>query len=159
MPLAPPVTMAVRPDNLPMLLSLRTEAADEVFKPRKLLLDQVDGGLILELERLLVEFLRGKRDENLGAAEQDGVDRGERLPQMILHAGSTQDSAGGGLQRDRLSLNGWSFMRDTQSMAFFRPPGIDQLYSGETTITPSALRIASAHACPSAGKPVVSWIS
>ena len=58
-----------------------------------------------------------------------------------------------------LSLNGWSFMRDTQSMAFFRPPGIDQLYSGETMITPSALRMASAHACTSAGKPVVSWIS
>src|ERR1700754_2343617 len=104
MPLAPPVTMAVRPDNLPMVLFLRTEAADEFFESRKLLLDQVDGGLILELERLLVELLRGKRDENLGAAEQDGVDRGERLPQMILHAGATQNTAGGGLQRDRLVL-------------------------------------------------------
>ena len=58
-----------------------------------------------------------------------------------------------------LSLNGWSFMRDTQSMAFFRPPGIDQLYSGETMIRPSALRMASAQAFTSAGKPVVSWIS
>src|SRR6476620_5695064 len=104
MPLAPPVTMAVRPDNLPMLLFLRTEAADELFKRRKLLLDQVDSSLILELECLLVEFLRGKRDENFGAAEQDGVDRGERLPQMILHAGSAQNAAGGGLQRDRLVL-------------------------------------------------------
>src|SRR3954447_22725536 len=104
MPLAPPVTMAVRPDNLAMLLSLRTEAANELLKSRKLLLDQVDGGLILELECLLVEFLRGKRDENLGAAEQDGVDRGERLPQMMLHAAPAQKAAAGGLQRDRLVL-------------------------------------------------------
>src|SRR4030088_138104 len=104
MPFAPPVTMAVRPDNRPMLLFLRAEAADEFFEPRELLLDQVDGGLIPELERLLVELLRGKRDQNLGAAEQDDVDRGERLPQMILHARSAQDAAGGGLQRDRLVL-------------------------------------------------------
>ena len=53
-----------------------------------------------------------------------------------------------------LSLNGCSFMRDTQSIAFFRPPGIDQLYSGDTMISPSALRIASAQAFTSVGKPV-----
>ena len=58
-----------------------------------------------------------------------------------------------------LSLNGCSFMRDTQSMAFFRPPGIDQLYSGDTMISPSALRMASAQATASAGKPVASWMS
>ena len=50
-------------------------------------------------------------------------------------------------------------MRDTQSIAFFWPPGIDQLYSGETMISPSALRTASAHATISAGKPVAFWIS
>src|SRR6516164_1453092 len=53
-----------------------------------------------------------------------------------------------------LSLNGCSFMRDTQSIAFFRPPGIDQLYSGDTMITPSALRMASAQVFTSAGKPL-----
>ena len=52
-----------------------------------------------------------------------------------------------------LSLNGCSFMRDTQSIAFLSPPGIDQLYSGDTTMTPSALRMASAQALASAGKP------
>src|SRR4051794_8645697 len=104
MPFAPPVTMAVRPANLPIVLVLRAEAANELFKGRELLLDQVDRGLILELERLLVELLRGKRDEDLGAPEQQGVDRGERLPQMILHAGSAQNAAGGGLERDRLVL-------------------------------------------------------
>src|SRR3954468_17002087 len=105
MPLAPPVTMAVRPDNLPMLLFLRTEAADELFESRKLLLDQVDRGLILELERLLVELLRGKRDEDLGATEQHGVDRGERLPQMILHAGSAQNAPAADWNATGLSLN------------------------------------------------------
>src|SRR5512144_398156 len=104
MPFAPPVTMAVRPDNLAMMLILRTEAANEFFESRELLLDQVDGSLIFQLERLLVELLRGKRHENLGTAEQNDVNRGERLPQMILHPRSAQDAAGGGLQRDRLVL-------------------------------------------------------
>src|SRR5215467_1641489 len=58
-----------------------------------------------------------------------------------------------------LSLNGCSFMRDTQSIAFFRPPGIDQLYSGDTMISPSALRMASTQAFTSAGKPVEFWMS
>ena len=58
-----------------------------------------------------------------------------------------------------LSLNGWSFMRDTQSIAFFSAPGIDQLYSGDTMISASALRMASAHAFTSAGKPVEFWMS
>jgi hypothetical protein len=39
-----------------------------------------------------------------------------------------------------LSLNGWFSSLDTQSSAFFNPPGIVQLYSGLTIITPSALR-------------------
>jgi len=50
-------------------------------------------------------------------------------------------------------------MRDAQSIAFFRPPGIDQLYSGDTMISPSALRMASAQALTSAGKPVAFWMS
>jgi hypothetical protein len=29
-----------------------------------------------------------------------------------------------------LPSKGWSFMRESQSIAFFKPPGIDQLYSG-----------------------------
>src|SRR3979411_764252 len=96
MPFAPPVTMAVRPDNRPMLLFLRAEAADEFFDPGERRLEQVDGGLIPELERLLVELLRGKRDQNLGAAEQDDVDRGERRPQLKFDRGSATHLDGGG---------------------------------------------------------------
>ena len=55
-----------------------------------------------------------------------------------------------------LSLNGCSFMRETQSIAFFSVPGIVQLYSGDTMITPSAARIASANAVTLGGKPVAS---
>ena len=68
-------------------------------------------------------------------------------------AGETDCSATG------LSLKGWSFMRDTQSMAFLSVPGIVQLYSGLTMITPSAARIASANAVTLGGKPVASWSS
>ena len=52
-----------------------------------------------------------------------------------------------------LLTKGWSFTRDTQSIAFFSPPGMVQLYSGETMMTPSAARIASASAVAAGGKP------
>ena len=58
-----------------------------------------------------------------------------------------------------LSLNGCSFMRETQSIAFLSVPGMVQLYSGETIITPSAARIASANAVTLGGKPVAFWSS
>src|SRR3982074_2692210 len=98
MPLAPPVTMAVRPDSRAMALPLRAVPADEFLEARELLLDQIDGGLVLELKRLPVEFLRGEGDDHLGLAEQDGVDRQQRLAQVVLHARSPEDAAGGRLQ-------------------------------------------------------------
>src|SRR6188472_3424593 len=55
-----------------------------------------------------------------------------------------------------LFVKGTSFMRDTQSIAFFRPPGIDQLYSGETMMTPSELRISDAQVLTSGGSPEAS---
>src|SRR4029450_6015842 len=58
-----------------------------------------------------------------------------------------------------LPSNGCSFMRDTQSIAFFSPPGIDQLYSGDTNRIPSAARIAVARSSAGPGKPEASWIS
>src|SRR6516162_1224350 len=159
MPFAPPVTIAARPDSLAMALLLRAHAADEFFEFRELLLDHANGRLILELERLLVEFLRGEGDDDLGPAEQDDVDGSQRLPQMILHARAAEDAAGGRLQRHRLVLERLLIMRDTQSIAFLRSPGIDQLYSGDTMTSPSAPRMASAQAFTSAGKPVVFWMS
>ena len=85
-------------------LTLPDLAAGERLEGGELLLDQVDRGLVLELERLLVELLRREGDDDLGAAEQDGVDRGERHAQVILHARAAEDAAGAGLQHDRLVL-------------------------------------------------------
>src|SRR4029450_3099190 len=57
-----------------------------------------------------------------------------------------------------LPSNGCSFMRDTQSIAFFNPPGIDQLYSGVTNRTPSDARIAVARSSAGPGQPEGSWM-
>jgi hypothetical protein len=53
-----------------------------------------------------------------------------------------------------LPAKGWLGSRETQSMAFFSPPGMEKLYSGVQKITPSAARMASASALTGAGKPV-----
>ena len=58
-----------------------------------------------------------------------------------------------------LPANGWFGSRETQSMAFLSPPGIEKLYSGVTMITPSAARMASASALTAAGKPLASCTS
>jgi hypothetical protein len=58
-----------------------------------------------------------------------------------------------------LPAKGWLGTRDTQSIAFLRPPGIEKLYSGELKITPSAARTASASLCTGGGNPLVSWTS
>src|SRR5438445_3507053 len=65
---------------------LPTHLLDELPKPLELQLDHVLGGLILQLQRLLVEFLRRECDDHLGPAEQQRIDAGEALAQMILHA-------------------------------------------------------------------------
>src|SRR5580765_4370770 len=104
MPLAPPVTIAVRPASRAIVSAFAADAPDELLEAGELLLDQVDGSLVLQLQRLLVEFLRGEGNDHLGAAEQDDVDRGERHAQVILHARAAEDAAGTGLQRRRLVL-------------------------------------------------------
>jgi len=54
------------------------------------------------------------------------------LSQVILHARAAKEPGRAGLQRHRLAVERWFFTLETQSMAFFSTPGIDQLYSGET---------------------------
>ena len=58
-----------------------------------------------------------------------------------------------------LPAKGWFCNRETQSIAFFRPPGMPKLYSGVQKITPSAARIASASVLTAAGNPVEFWMS
>src|SRR5258705_13618410 len=104
MPFAPPVTIAVRPASRAIVSAFAADAPDEFLEAGQLLLDQVNSGLVLELQRLLVEFLRSEGYDHLGAAEQDDVDRGEGHAQVILHARAAEDTAGTGLQRRRLVL-------------------------------------------------------
>src|SRR4051812_2338789 len=108
MPLAPPVTIAVRPTSLaissflPSVLS--DMLTDELFETIELQLDHILGRLIGELERLLVEFLGRESDEYLGPDEDYGFDGRQRLAQMILHARAAENTAGAGLDRHRLAL-------------------------------------------------------
>jgi len=46
MPLAPPVTIAVRPASLPMLLALSANPPGRLLAARELLFDRVDRGRI-----------------------------------------------------------------------------------------------------------------
>src|ERR671936_1024397 len=104
MPFAPPVTIAVLPASLAIALFLCAHAADELFEAGELKLDHVDRRLILELDGLLVELLRRKRDDHLRPAEQKRIDRSQRLAQVTLHPRAAENTAGGRLQRHRLVL-------------------------------------------------------
>src|SRR5215510_1648862 len=103
MPFAPPVTMAVRPARRAMALP-GDVAADVFLEACELLFDQIDGGLVLELDRLLVELLRRKGHDHFRPSEQVRVDRDQRLPQVILRARAAEDATGGRLQRHWLVL-------------------------------------------------------
>src|ERR671937_505298 len=104
MPFAPPVTIAIRPASLAISLFLGAHAADELFEAGKLKPDHVDRRLIHELDGLLVELLRRKRDDHLRPAEQKRIDRSQRLAQVILHARAAENATGGRLQRHWLVL-------------------------------------------------------
>jgi hypothetical protein len=81
--------------------------------------------------------------------------------QLCLAAGTPQHlpakTPSGPCEQDWMatgfSLNGCSFIRESQSIAFFSTPGIDQLYSGVTNKTPSAARMAAARSSAGPGKP------
>jgi hypothetical protein len=77
-----------------MLLALSAHPPGRLLAARELLFDQVDRGRILELRRLLIEFLRSEGHDRFGTADRR--------------------AAG-------LSLNGWFFMRDTRSIEDFKP--------------------------------------
>src|SRR3954451_878866 len=83
--------------------SLPAHLPDKLLKFRKLLLDEVDADLILELERLLVEFLLRHADENLRLVERQCVKKDTGLAERILQAPAAERPAGHRLDRDRLA--------------------------------------------------------
>ena len=55
----------------------------------------------------------------------------------------------------RLCRKGCCLIRETQSMAFLRPPGMEKLYSGVAMMTPSATRIRPMKSRADGGMPLV----
>src|SRR5215831_12733447 len=78
------------------------DATDEFLEAGELLLDDVDRGLVLELERLFVEFLLRHADEDLRPIEHEPVEKYHALAQVILHASAAERTPSGRLQCDRL---------------------------------------------------------
>src|SRR5207248_6889822 len=65
--------------------SFPAQLADELLEAGKLLLDEVDAGLVLELHRLLVELGVRHPDENLRLVERERIEKHAGLTQLILH--------------------------------------------------------------------------
>src|SRR5438034_7338160 len=82
---------------------LPRDLADEALEGGELLLDDVLGRLILELE-LVVELGVRAADENLRPQEHQRLKEHERLPHIVLHARAAERTAGRALDGDRLVL-------------------------------------------------------
>src|SRR5712672_2772389 len=134
--------------------ALGSQMRDEFHESRQLLLDEVARGFILQLAGLLVDLRSAAADENLRLVEHEGVQKHHRLAQIVLHPRTAHRTGRCRLSAIGLPAKGWLGSRETQSMAFLRPPGIEKLYSGVTMITPSAARMASASAVTGPGNPV-----
>jgi hypothetical protein len=109
------------------------------------------GGVAVAVE-VLVGMTDGELD--LGDPRAGGA---QHLAQLRLGPDRSEDPVlapitATGLLRSRLVASG----RDTQSMAFFRTPGIDELYSGVANRTASALEIARLRSATAAGPSPIS---
>src|SRR5215212_8277088 len=101
-PVAPTTAyMALLPCSSFYLADL--DAVDELAERGKLLLDQVDRGLILQ--RTVGELVRRHVDDHLGLAEQLRVDRLHDHAEVVLHARAAQEAGRRRLDADRLVLD------------------------------------------------------
>src|SRR6202048_421980 len=179
MPLAPPVTMAVRPASLAMGSSLFVQAPHELvdadhqhiellghayFFGASFAMNAANAASCCLIKPRVVSSLSSPVfSSNLDATlpmKTSGLlsvnaSRKTMLRRMSYWTrppprgpGDADNSATG------LPANGWLGSRETQSIAFLRPPGMPKLYSGVQKITPSAPRMASASVFTGAGKPV-----
>src|SRR5882724_5702725 len=104
-PVAPTTAyMALLPCSSFCLVCLADlDPVDELAERGKLLLDQVDRGLILQ--RTVGELVRRHVDDHLGLAEQLRVDRLHDHAEVILHARTAQEAGRRRLDADRLVLD------------------------------------------------------
>src|SRR5262245_16197686 len=84
-------------------LFLRAYFMDEFLEARELLLDEVDGRLILELE-LVVELGVRETNEDLRPQEDVCLEEHEHLTPLVLHAATSERPRGCGLDRHRFVL-------------------------------------------------------
>ena len=104
--------------------------------------DELPGFLVLKLT-LGVEQLCGTSDIGLGLLHDGHVEKNEGLAERVIGTegakliGRDADNRGGPSN----TLLPWG--REPTSMAFFRPPGTERLYSGVTNSTASVARISS----------------
>jgi hypothetical protein len=61
------------------MINVSPSGGGQFLEARELLFDDIDGRLIGQFERFLVEFLRRERHEDFRLAEQMGIDRGQAL--------------------------------------------------------------------------------
>jgi hypothetical protein len=123
-----------------------------------LIRDEAAGRRVFELAGRLVDLGVDLGNDDLGLVERPRVEVDERVAQVQLRPDPAPKTGRRALDRDRLAGERLIGRREIQSMAFFRTPGTEWLYSGVTKMTPSALAIASAVRVTIGGKPF-SWTS
>jgi hypothetical protein len=138
---------------------LRRHARDEDRERGELLLDEVARGFVLDLAGLLVELGGAIADEDFRLVEREGSRNAIALRRSYCTRAPPTGPGDADCSATGLPAKGWLGSRETQSMAFFSPPGMEKLYSGVQKITPSAARMASASKLTGAGKPVEFCIS
>ena len=133
---------------------LRGHPRDESRERGELLLEEAARGFVLDLAGLLVEPGGAVADEDLRLLSVKASRNVIALRRSYCTRAPPTGPGEADCSATGLPAKGWLGSRDTQSMAFFNPPGMEKLYSGVQKITPSAARMASASTLTDAGKPV-----
>src|SRR5262245_54329140 len=87
----------------PSASSLATVARDELREGFELLLEEVSGGVVFELARLVVKLSRASANEDFRFVEREGIEKDHHAAQVVLHATAAERTRRGRLDRDRLA--------------------------------------------------------
>jgi hypothetical protein len=132
-------------------------ALDKLGEGLQLLGDELARGLVFECAGLVIQFCSAAADEDFRFVQGQGIQEHHHAAQIVLDAAAAERAGEADWIAIGLPAKGWFDRRETQSMAFLRPPGREKLYSGVQKMTPSAARIASARTLTGAGKPDAFW--